>query len=552
MGSEQSSEGLDNLKILAKRLTNSHDSNTENAQKVPIVMVPGFSGWGTPLFGAVNYWGGIENIPQKLAEDGKTVIVTPIAPLSSNWERACELYAQLTSKRFLWYDLKKGTFNNHNNYQGIEVDYGDIFPRIYEYEQHTKNRKLPIIFTKDDKEEWADWVWSKDKPVHFICHSQGGNTVRYLLHLMERGSRNLTDATRPEFDSPAHATYFNESGRSNWTISVSTIGTPHRGSTIIDAIQDYFKAATPDEKTKLIGRLFAILSFNDPENRFYDLQLDHWGINRLTTAVGRESFPEMRARLESPANNAPVYRWLHQNHNGLYDNTIAGVRDLNNSTIPTLNNIYYFSLSFSCVKPFPKGWPKWTLNSLKYYPLRIREVTKPIPIVNGIARLTDNAVTLAAWSAESIATPFREVMCWATNYIINPFIEEAGYKVTVPGPPDYQPVPSVFPPMLPTAYAMGCYNLTECQVNILGDDTHDWKINDGVVNTASMKGPLNRDDDQRDNSDTELIADASQFPHRLEEIRAARGKYWHCGTTTGMDHADQIGIFIEESTVRLL
>ena len=62
--------------------------------------VPGFSGWGTPLFGAVNYWGGIENIPRLLAENGYTVIVTPIAPVSSNWERACELYAQLTSGRY--------------------------------------------------------------------------------------------------------------------------------------------------------------------------------------------------------------------------------------------------------------------------------------------------------------------------------------------------------------------------------------------------------------------------------------------------------------------
>jgi hypothetical protein len=56
---------------------------------------------------------------------------------------------------------------------------------------------------------------------------------------MERGSRNLTDGTLGT--SPAHPTYFNEPGRSKWAISVSTIGTPHRGTTIIDAIEDYFK-----------------------------------------------------------------------------------------------------------------------------------------------------------------------------------------------------------------------------------------------------------------------------------------------------------------------
>ncbi|KAK9321586.1 hypothetical protein V1517DRAFT_326066 [Lipomyces orientalis] len=39
-------------------------------------MVPRFSGWGTSLFGAVNYWGGIENSPKMLAGYGHTVIVT--------------------------------------------------------------------------------------------------------------------------------------------------------------------------------------------------------------------------------------------------------------------------------------------------------------------------------------------------------------------------------------------------------------------------------------------------------------------------------------------
>jgi hypothetical protein len=62
--------------------------------------VPGFLGFGHPLFGALNYWGGIKDIPSLLMKRGYTVIVTPIAPISSNWERACELYAQLTAKKY--------------------------------------------------------------------------------------------------------------------------------------------------------------------------------------------------------------------------------------------------------------------------------------------------------------------------------------------------------------------------------------------------------------------------------------------------------------------
>ena len=161
--------------------------------------VPGFSGWGTPLFGAVNYWGGIENIPEMLAIEGHTVIVTPIAPISSNWERACELYAQL--------------------------DYG--------YTRVARGRRSAILFTQN-REKWNNWVWEEDKPVHFICHSQGGNTVRYLLHLLAHGSFS-PDKT------PTHSKYFDQLGRSKWDISVSTIGTPHRGTTIIDVLYDLLK-----------------------------------------------------------------------------------------------------------------------------------------------------------------------------------------------------------------------------------------------------------------------------------------------------------------------
>ena len=64
-----------------------------------IQSVPGFSGWGAPLLGTLNYWGGVEDIPNLLLSRGYTVIVSSIGPLSSNWERACELYRQLTCGR---------------------------------------------------------------------------------------------------------------------------------------------------------------------------------------------------------------------------------------------------------------------------------------------------------------------------------------------------------------------------------------------------------------------------------------------------------------------
>ncbi len=58
--------------------------------------VPGFSGFGDPLFGSFNYWGGFENLAEELQQAAKVPVILPrIGPFSSNWERACELYRQL-------------------------------------------------------------------------------------------------------------------------------------------------------------------------------------------------------------------------------------------------------------------------------------------------------------------------------------------------------------------------------------------------------------------------------------------------------------------------
>lgn len=111
-------DGLVNLQNLVQEV-----SGTSPADKsVPIVfgkwlgvalnatnnlrnIVPGFSGWGAPLFGAINYFGGVISIPQLLVDEGYTVIVAPVAPISTNWERACELYRQLTVGRCVYGNL---------------------------------------------------------------------------------------------------------------------------------------------------------------------------------------------------------------------------------------------------------------------------------------------------------------------------------------------------------------------------------------------------------------------------------------------------------------
>ena len=87
------------------------------------------------------------------------------------------------------------------------------------------------------------WQWSSDNPVHMICHSQGGNTVRLLIELLSgrHGIRNKT--------------YFNLANRQDFVKSVITLGTPYLGTTITDVIftvSPYFGCTSPHKTEDLM------------------------------------------------------------------------------------------------------------------------------------------------------------------------------------------------------------------------------------------------------------------------------------------------------------
>lgn len=110
----------------------------------------------------------------------------------------------------------------------VDVDYGAYFeedPARGPDQNLTTGRRRAILFSNSP--DFRNWTWDRDHKVHFVCHSQGGNTVRYLISLMSRGAGTL------------HPMYFSEGGRDDWTISVTTLGTPHRGTTIINVLDNF-------------------------------------------------------------------------------------------------------------------------------------------------------------------------------------------------------------------------------------------------------------------------------------------------------------------------
>jgi hypothetical protein len=246
--------------------------------------------------------------------------------------------------------------------------------------------------------------------------------------------------------------------------------------------------------------------------------------------------------------SGPVGKWLASNHNGFYDNSIEGVHELNMDADTTSSHVYYFSLSFHATMPFPTTWPPWTLNAVKSFPMPLlASITKAasyIPFMSMgawiINYLLGSALEKLGWKLLSSVVSVKELVAWSTSSVAKNLLLTFGIDAKLPPPGEFLPRPDVIPLMMPTCYAMSGLDLTPAQRRRLGDNLGDWHLNDGIVNTESMRGPCE-----------DVVRPVSAFPMERINSAGARGVYWHMGTNDKMDHADEIGVFIEEDTVSL-
>jgi triacylglycerol lipase len=183
------------------------------ANNAPVVLVHGFLGFGPEEFqhSGFNYWGGYGDIASHMQvyRGPHAVFAAAVGPISSNWDRAADLYAQI---------------------KGGCVDYGKA---------HVATQGLPGQVQKPPGKCWAanardnpqDYPlalypqWDQNHPIHLIGHSQGGTTIRALVQLLEHG------ATTDEGDGELF-----KGGKVGWIRSVTTISAPHNGTTLTDAV----------------------------------------------------------------------------------------------------------------------------------------------------------------------------------------------------------------------------------------------------------------------------------------------------------------------------
>lgn len=218
------------------------------------VFVHGLSGWGS--YDEVNklmpYWGMFGgDLMEYLNDKGFDCYAASVAPSSSAWDRACELYAQLA---------------------GTVVDYGEAHS-----EQCGHDR-----FGEDFTGRALIDSWSEEDKINLLGHSFGGATVRLFAHIMENGAPAEVTASGDEVSE------FFTGGKGDYIYSVVTLAAPHNGTTAYnvgteDVPEDPDESAFDSVKTEIQNALSNLVGMAsgskderaDRDYASYDMYIDN-------------------------------------------------------------------------------------------------------------------------------------------------------------------------------------------------------------------------------------------------------------------------------------
>ena len=253
----------------------------KSQNQYPVVFVHGFMGWGPDEMGSYNYWGGKYEMIKEFEKNGHKIFISNVGPISSNWDRAVELYYQI---------------------KGGQVDYGKGHSDTYGIIRKPKNKKYKGLYPE----------WSLDNPVHIIGHSMGGQTARMLDYLL---INSISDTTGKKESSRLLG---NE--QVGLIKSITTISTPHNGTTL----STFISAGIP-----FLQDMVAVAAVVG--NSFYSFDLEQWGF-----AINQgESWTSYFKRMQKhPAwGTKNIVSW---------DVSIQGAKDFNSITSAN-QDIYYFS-----------------------------------------------------------------------------------------------------------------------------------------------------------------------------------------------------------------
>lgn len=275
------------------------DNNIEANEKTynltnehPWVFVHGMGGWAE--YDGEAYWGGWADSEGDVIalynEASIEAYAAVVGPLNSAWDRACELYAQLT---------------------GTVVDYGAAHSAAHNHDRFGYDYTDKCLMGTP---------WDSQTALNLVGHSFGGPAVRLFASLMAYGDADEIAATGTQ-TSPLFT-----GGHTNAVNAVITFSGVHNGSPIANLIHDSVLMPVIFGALNLCGTLFG------RNLLMWDVQMGHFGITP-TQDEERATFSWAKAKAVYAAED-----------NVGYDLTLRGSRELNEK-IRTVENVYYYSYS---------------------------------------------------------------------------------------------------------------------------------------------------------------------------------------------------------------
>lgn len=266
-------------------------SEPPQVESYPFIFVEGYMGWGeyNKINDIVQYWGGMTgDLLEYLNTEGYECRASSVGFINSAWDRACNLYAQMT---------------------GTRTDYGQVHAAKYNH-----NRYGPDYTNNALLEDWGKLDENgRTRKVNFITHSFGGTAVRLLAQLLAYGSPEEIDGT-----TEGEVSGLFTGGKTNLIHSVTTLTCPHNGTTL----------------TFLLNPIF----------NFLDDAMQRGG----TSAGNRKSMAVLSDFILF--NTGKLLGKLIGEDTGVHDLTIDGAAELN-SRLSALESIYYFSIPADASKP---------------------------------------------------------------------------------------------------------------------------------------------------------------------------------------------------------
>ena len=212
------------------------------------VFVHGLSGWGSydDRYDTMPYWGmRTGDMIETFNASGFTAAAASVDPIGSAWDRACELYAQLT---------------------GTRVDYGKAHSEKCLHDRYGEDYTGRALIAK----------WSAKDKINLVGHSFGGATTRLFTALLANGSEEERAATKKGDLSPLF-----EGGKQDWVYSVTSLAAPHNGTSAynmpagVDEDLSWFQKQMSSLMSSSIGSADSAYPRVSTDYANHDLQIDY-------------------------------------------------------------------------------------------------------------------------------------------------------------------------------------------------------------------------------------------------------------------------------------